>query len=109
MVIDLAYFLVTMSFELNSQDDVPDFLQKSDYRELLFSCSKSQLIVLAEYFELEASPSDKKNEILLKVIQAAQEVAGESKSVHEKLEFEKLQLKKLKMEREREREREKSE
>ena len=102
------------SFVLNSQNDVPEFLQKSNYRELLFLCSKAQLIILAEFFELGVSTSDKKGEILLKVIQGTQEVMRESKIMHEKLEFERLQLEKLKLEREenekmREREREREE
>ena len=93
------------SFVLNTSDDVPEFLQKSNYRELLFLCSKSQLVLIAEYFELGVTPLDKKGEILLRVIQATQEITSESKSMHEQLEFERLQLEKLKLERERERER----
>ena len=84
---------------LTSLDDVPEFLQKSNYRELLFLCSKSQLILIAEYFELGVSTTDKKGEILLRVIQAAQEVTGESKSMFEKLEWEQLQLERLKLQR----------
>ena len=89
---------------LDSHDDVPEFLQKSNYREQLFLCSKSQLILIADYFELGVSISDKKGEILLKVIQATQGVTGEDKIMNDNFEFERLQLEKMKLERERERE-----
>ena len=41
------------SFVLDSQDDAPGFLLSSDYRELLFVCSKPQLGLIAEYLELD--------------------------------------------------------
>ena len=84
------------SFVLDSLDDVPEFFRKSNYRELLFLCSKSQLVLLAEYFELGISSSEKKGEILLRIIKATQETKSESKSMHE-MEFERLQLEKLKL------------
>ena len=88
------------AFVLDSQADVPEFLGLDDYRELLFLCSKAQLLVLAEYFELNVSPTDKKGEILLRVIRATQgEDTGGGKTTRElEIESERLQIEKLKLE-----------
>ena len=66
-------------FVLDSQHDVPVFLRKIDYRELLFICSKPQIRLIAERLELDIPVTAKKGEILLQVIQSIQGDVSESK------------------------------
>ena len=98
---------------LVSKDDIPEFLQTEDVRKSLFFCSKAQLVLLAEYFDIDVSSTSKKGEILLKVITAMQlsestdegegEKGSDVRSLSERVELEKLKLEMYRLETEHER------
>ena len=55
--------------DLEDIEDVPTFLQSSSWEEKIGGLSKAQLLLIAEYFNMEIVEGTEKGVLLLKVVE----------------------------------------